>query len=73
MWFTQIQLKANGNQSALLRRTQQPEFVHRYLQQLANNPAYAGQQFKVLKMNVPEQWEGSLSFEVRSQEVGDTE
>jgi hypothetical protein len=70
LWFTQIQLHENGDQIVLQGNARQPEFVPRFLQKLADEPVFSGQQFKVLKMNVPEEWKGALSFEVRSLAVG---
>lgn len=66
LWFTHIQLHKNGRQIVLQGRTQQPEFLPRFLKKLSNEPVFAGQSFKVLKMNVPEKWQGALNFEVRS-------
>lgn len=66
LWFTHIQLHKNGRQMVLQGRTQQPEFLPRFLKKLSNEPVFAGQSFKVLKMNVPEKWQGALNFEVRS-------
>ena len=70
LWFTKIQLQQSGKQIVLLGQTRQPEFVPRFLQKLAAEPVFAGQQFKVLRMNIPENWQGALNFEVRSVEVG---
>jgi len=66
LWFTHIQLHKNGRQIVLQGRIQQPEFLPRFLKKLSNEPVFAGQSFKVLKMSVPEKWQGALNFEVRS-------
>lgn len=66
LWFTRIQLQNNGQQLVLQGKTKQPEYVPQLLQNLAAEPVFAGQQFKVLRMSVPEQWQGALDFEVRS-------
>ncbi len=66
LWFTEIQLSQGGQQMVLAGNTRQPEYVPRYLKKLAQEPVFQGQQFRVLKMSVPEQQRGSMNFEVRS-------
>lgn len=70
MWFTEIQLRHGGQQMALLGETKEPEYVPRYLQKLAQEPVFAGQSFRVLRMHVPAQRKDLHVFELRANEVG---
>ena len=69
MWFTEIQLRAGGNELALVGKTQQPEFVPRYLQKLSGEGVFEGHHFRVLRMHTPTDSNGVLDFELRAKEV----
>ncbi|MGK0499024.1 MAG: cell division protein FtsB [Oceanicoccus sp.] len=66
MWFTQIQLQLGGQQLALKGQTRVPEAVPQYLQKLSKEPVFSGHQFRVFKLNVPEDKTGVLEFELRA-------
>jgi Tfp pilus assembly protein PilN len=70
MWFTEIQLQQGGRQLALTGRARAPEYVPQFLQKLAVEPVFSGHQFRVFKLNVPEQQEHQylLDFELRANE-----
>ncbi|ARN73597.1 PilN domain-containing protein [Oceanicoccus sagamiensis] len=69
MWLTEIQLQQGGQDLALIGRTRAPEFVPRYLQNLATESIFSGRQFKVFKMSIPEGETNILDFELRGQET----
>jgi hypothetical protein len=71
LWLNQIQFQQGGEQVVLQGKTRQPEYLPQFLKKLAAEPVFSGKQFKVLRMNVPEQWQGALNFEVRSVAAGD--
>ena len=70
MWFTEIQLQQGGQQMALLGQTKEPEYVPQYLQKLAQEPVFAGQNFRVLRMHVPAERKDMHVFELRAKDVG---
>lgn len=73
MWLTEIQLQQGGQQLALMGRTRAPEFVPRYLQNLATETIFSGRQFRVFKMNIPEGENNLLDFELRATESSDAQ
>lgn len=68
MWFTEIQLRQGGQELALKGQTRKPEFVPRYIRKLVHEPVFSGHEFRVFRLNVPEQKQHLLEFELRAQE-----
>ena len=73
MWLTEIQLQQGGQELALMGRTRAPEFVPRYLQNLATESIFSGRQFRVFKMSIPEGENNLLDFELRATESNDVQ
>jgi hypothetical protein len=70
LWFTLIHLQQGGDQLALNGFSRRPEYLPRYLQKLSSEPVYAGHNFSVFRMSLPEPAaDNLLSFEVRAKEV----
>ena len=53
LWLTTIAIADNGNDLVLQGRTPAPDSVPRYLQRLANEPAFAGKQFDAFEIARP--------------------
>ncbi len=71
MWLTEIELQEGGQNLALTGRTRAPEFVPRYLQNLATETIFSGRQFRVFKMSIPEGENNILDFELRASASGE--
>lgn len=70
MWFTSIHLTNGGREMALTGRAQKAELLPRYLQNLAQEKTFKGQQFSVLRISAPKD-SGPLMFSVRAKEKGE--
>ena len=66
LWLKEISLSGAGQRLALAGNTRKPEYLPQYLQRLAKEPVFKGQQFAVLRLNQEEQHKDLLQFEVRS-------
>lgn len=53
LWLTGVAIADNGNDLVLQGRTPTPDSVPRYLQRLANEPAFAGKQFDAFEITRP--------------------
>lgn len=70
MWFTSIHLTNSGREMALTGRANKAEFLPRYLQKLAKEQTFDGQQFSVLRIAAPDK-PGPLMFSVRAKQKGE--
>lgn len=70
MWFTRIHLTNSGREMALTGRTNKAELLPRYLQKLARETIFDGQQFSVLRIASPDK-PGPLIFSVRAKQKGE--
>ena len=69
MWFTDIQLQTGGRQLVLMGKTQAPEYVPRYVQNLSREMVFAGHQFRVFRLTAVENSNGLINFELRAKEI----
>lgn len=72
LWFTEINLMAQGKQMALSGYAQKPEFLPQYLQNLSGEQVFSGKQFNVLRLNQADKYNNAMRFEVRTHARGDS-
>lgn len=68
LWFTRIHLAEGGREMALSGKVRAPELLPQYLQRLAGEGVFVGQQFRVLRISENQQTR-DLDFEIRAREV----
>jgi len=66
VWFTEIMLRQQGNEMALLGFAEKPELLPQYIQNLSKETVFSGQQFNTVKLHVAEKKHHLLRFEVRT-------
>ena len=71
LWFTRISLRGGGDRLALAGKVREPEYLPQYLQKLAKEQVFAGQQFDVLRLTKAEQAGAALEFEVSALDTTD--
>ncbi len=78
IWITGIEVAGAGDDVTLLGKSLKPELVPQFVQRLSNEPALAGVQFKVFRLDRPEnektkQRAPYVDFLIKTSEVVETE
>lgn len=78
IWITGIEVMGSGNDITLKGKSVEPELVPQFVQRLSNEPALAGVQFKVFRLDRPEnektkKREPYVDFLIKTSEIVETE